>query len=69
MHPHYVLRITLAIILLLALALPAQAQVEQQITITPNYKEADIRQIVEAVGEVTGRNFIVLDANVSGRFL
>jgi general secretion pathway protein D len=65
MHPHYVLRITLAIILLLALALPAQAQVEQQITITPNYKEADIRQIVEAVGEVTGRNFII-DPRVSG---
>jgi general secretion pathway protein D len=51
--------------LLLALALPAQAQVEQQITITPNYKEADIRQIVEAVGEVTGRNFII-DPRVSG---
>jgi general secretion pathway protein D len=31
----------------------------QQTTITPNYKEADIRQIVEAVGEVTGRNFII----------
>jgi general secretion pathway protein D len=31
----------------------------QQATITPNYKEADIRQIVEAVGEVTGRNFII----------
>ena len=31
----------------------------QQTTITPNYKEADIRQIVEAVGEVTGNNFII----------
>jgi general secretion pathway protein D len=31
----------------------------QEPTITPNYKEADIRQIVEAVGEVTGRNFII----------
>ena len=31
----------------------------QQTTITPNYKEADIRQIVEAVGEVTGKNFII----------
>jgi len=31
----------------------------QQATITPNYKEADIRQIVEAVGEVTQRNFII----------
>jgi general secretion pathway protein D len=31
----------------------------QEPTITPNYREADIRQIIEAVGEVTGRNFIV----------
>jgi general secretion pathway protein D len=44
-------------ILLLALTVPGHAQ--QEITITPNYKEADIRQIVEAVGEVTGRNFII----------
>ena len=28
-------------------------------TITPNYKDADIRQIIEAVSEVTGRNFII----------
>ena len=34
--------------------------------ITPNYKEADIRQIVEAVGEVTGRNF-VLDPRVNAK--
>jgi general secretion pathway protein D len=31
----------------------------QEPTITPNYRDADIRQIIEAVGEVTGRNFIV----------
>ncbi len=31
----------------------------QQATITPNYKDADIRQIIEAVGEVTGKNFIL----------
>jgi general secretion pathway protein D len=31
----------------------------QQATITPNYKDADIRQIVEAVGEVTRKNFII----------
>ncbi len=65
LHSHNLLRVTLAIILLLALAIPAQAQVAQQITITPNYKEADIRQIIEAVGEVTGRNFII-DPRVSG---
>ncbi len=28
-------------------------------TITPNYKDADIRQIIEAVSEVTGENFII----------
>jgi len=27
--------------------------------IMPNYREADIRQVIEAVGEVTGRNFLV----------
>ncbi|MEJ2602213.1 MAG: type II secretion system secretin GspD [Gammaproteobacteria bacterium] len=31
----------------------------QNATITPNYKDADIRQIIEAVSDVTGRNFIV----------
>jgi len=39
------------------LALPSAWS--QQATITPNYKEADIRQIVEAVGEVTQKNFII----------
>ena len=31
----------------------------QTATITPNYKDADIRQIIEAVSEVTGQNFII----------
>ena len=52
-------------LLFLVLALPGQAQETQEITITPNYKEADIRQIVEAVGEVTGKNFII-DPRVNG---
>jgi general secretion pathway protein D len=30
-----------------------------QATITPNYKDADIQQIIEAVGAVTGKNFII----------
>jgi general secretion pathway protein D len=30
-----------------------------QATITPNYKDADIQQIIEAVGEITGKNFII----------
>ncbi len=47
------------ILLALLLLTLAGATVAQQTTITPNYKEADIRQIVEAVGEVTGKNFII----------
>ncbi|HJP39185.1 MAG: type II secretion system secretin GspD [Gammaproteobacteria bacterium] len=31
----------------------------QDATITPNYKDADIRQVIEAVGEVTEKNFII----------
>ncbi|HSD68124.1 MAG TPA: type II secretion system secretin GspD [Woeseiaceae bacterium] len=38
----------------------------QQPTITPNYKDADIRKIVEAVGAVTGKNFI-LDPRVNAK--
>jgi len=30
-----------------------------QATITPNSKDADIQQIIEAVGEITGKNFII----------
>ena len=52
----YIRRLTLASILLLFVLPLAKAQ---ELTITPNYRDADIRQIIEAVGEVTGRNFIV----------
>ncbi|MCX7058064.1 MAG: hypothetical protein NTZ79_13025, partial [Proteobacteria bacterium] len=34
-------------------AMPSQAM------ITPNYKDADLTQIVEAVSQVTGKNFII----------
>ena len=34
--------------------------------IMPNYREADLRQVIEAVGEVTGRNFLV-DPRVTGQ--
>ena len=51
-----------AILLIVAIPL-AKAQ---ETTITPNYRDADIRQIIEAVGEVTGRNFIV-DPRVTAR--
>ncbi len=43
----------------LALALAAPAAFAQSATITPNYKDADLRQIIEAVSAITGRNFIV----------
>jgi general secretion pathway protein D len=36
----------------------------QGATITPNYKDADIRQIIEAVSEITQKNFII-DSRVS----
>lgn len=53
----------LRIVVVTALALWSLAMAplawSQQTTITPNYKEADIRQIVEAVGEVTSKNFII----------
>jgi general secretion pathway protein D len=66
LHAENAFRGTLAAILLLVSNLPAMAQ--QEITITPNYREADIRQIIEAVGEVTSRNFIIdprVNANVT----
>jgi general secretion pathway protein D len=56
-------RIGLAALLVLFLLPLAYSQ---EATITPNYREADIRQIVEAVGEVTGRNFI-LDPRVNAK--
>ncbi len=47
--------------------MPVHAQQQSpQGTITPNYKDADIRQVIEAVGAVTGRNFI-LDPRVKAQ--
>ena len=48
--------VALGIVMALLGGLPALAQ---ERTITPNYKDADIRQIIEAVGEVTGKNFVI----------
>ena len=54
--------------MLLAISQPASSQAppprgqlkaEEGATITPNYKDADITQIIQAVGEVTGKTFIV----------
>jgi len=47
----------LALAWLGAALLPQQAMA--QATITPNYKDADLQQVIEAVGAVTGRNFII----------
>ncbi len=46
-----------AVVASLSVTAPGYAQ--NGPTITPNYKDADIRQIIEAVSEVTGQNFIV----------
>jgi general secretion pathway protein D len=50
-----------ALTALVGLALPreAGAQAQAQGAITPNYKDADLGQIIEAVSAVTGKNFIV----------
>ncbi|MDP8983927.1 MAG: type II secretion system secretin GspD [Pseudomonadota bacterium] len=38
---------------------PAVSRPHDGATITPNYKDADLTQIIQAVAEVTGKNFIV----------
>ena len=43
---------------LLSLA-AASTRAQEQTTITPNYKDADLGQIVEAVSEITKKNFII----------
>jgi general secretion pathway protein D len=48
--------------LLLSSTLPAAAPApnpQEGATITPNYKDADLSQIIQAVSEVTGKNFII----------
>src|SRR6202521_1222019 len=47
--------------LLVPVMLPAQPPPKPQegATITPNYKDADLGQIIQAVSEVTGKNFII----------
>ena len=37
----------------------AQAQAQQQTTITPAFRDADLTQIIEAVSQITGKTFIV----------
>jgi general secretion pathway protein D len=49
--------------LMISVSLPAipqsKPQPQEGATITPNYKDADLTQIIAAVGEVTGKNFII----------
>ncbi len=40
-------------------AAPPQGNPQDGPTITPNYKDADLSQIIQAVAEVTGKNFII----------
>jgi general secretion pathway protein D len=49
----------------LACTLPLAAGGQQGAQITPNYKDADIAQVIEAVSQVTGKSFIV-DPRVRG---
>jgi general secretion pathway protein D len=46
-------------IALVAISMLLAGQVRAQATITPNYKDADLEQVIEAVGAVTGKNFII----------
>jgi general secretion pathway protein D len=46
-----------SVFLLMGQTAPAQQQ--QTTTITPNYKDAELSVIVEAVSELTGKNFII----------
>jgi general secretion pathway protein D len=41
------------------LACQAQGAVQQAVSITPNFKDADITQIIQAVAAATGKSFIV----------
>ena len=62
LKPHLAPVLALALAALLVSAgLPAapQAKVQDGPTITPNYKDADLSQIIQAVSEVTGKNFII----------
>jgi general secretion pathway protein D len=52
--------VTLACLLVsVALTAASQTKPQEGATITPNYKDADLSQIIQAVGEVTGKNFII----------
>jgi len=53
-----VLALSSLLVPMMLLAQPPQKP-QEGATITPNYKDADLGQIIQAVGEVTGKNFII----------
>ena len=53
---------------MLAMLVAWTAVLAQEPTITPNYRDSDIRQINEAVGEVTG-NYIIVFFAFQGLYL
>src|SRR3982074_2317502 len=62
LHPKPRIAAVLALgALLVWVTLPAapQGRAQDGPTITPNYKDADLSQIIQAVSEVTGKNFII----------
>ncbi len=60
-------KLVVALVTLVFLALGERTDSqESDARITPNYRDVDLRQIIEAVGFVTGRNFLV-DPRVTGQ--
>src|SRR5271167_3501072 len=55
--------LSLSLVTLAPAAPPGAPNLQQRpqdgATITPNYKDADLSQIIQAVAEVTGKNFII----------
>src|ERR1700675_1549886 len=54
----WVIAVSLVRMSLAAAAAPPRSTTDGP-TITPNYKDADLSQIIQAVSEVTGKNFII----------
>ena len=57
-------RTSLGAVLILALSLIAEATAQEQVRI--NFRDADIRSVIESVAEITGKSF-VLDPRVKGK--
>ncbi len=58
-------RLGVALLILTLLFYAARLGAAEEASITPNFKDADIRSVIEAVGEATGKSFIV-DPRVRG---